>query len=320
MEKTLRLIRNEVILNHILTGKNDSEISKIVNLGSESIRKIRLKNNIISPYLLSRNKIEDYPEDLVGKIIELNNSGLCRREIGIILNMKSHNIESILSKKKIYSCNKNTHNKSIEFTQNQKDMLVGLILGDGYISNKGFCSYLKIDHCLQQDDYSKFIFNNFNNIFKNILYSTRKKADKRTGKYYSSVSLQSLSTKQLREYRNLFYKNNKKIIPENIYDLITPAGLAHLFMDDGKAGTNGFYICTENFTKNENLLLIDSINKKFNLNLKISKQRKIYYRIYIPSKEKENFIELVKPFMIPSMYYKLNCWRKLSKPSINPVN
>jgi hypothetical protein len=41
-----------------------------------------------------------------------------------------------------------------------------------------------------------------------------------------------------------FYLNGVKIIPENIYDLLTPEALAHLIMGDGSAKSHGLILLT----------------------------------------------------------------------------
>lgn len=50
--------------------------------------------------------------------------------------------------------------------------------------------------------------------------------DKKTNKSYSSISFTTMQLPCFNEYRNLFYNLNVKIVPENIYDLLTPRGLA----------------------------------------------------------------------------------------------
>lgn len=309
MRKKLRLIRNELIISKILLGENDAQIARSVNLSTESVRQIRLLNNLKANVLGPKERIKTYDISIIEKIIELNSTGISRKEIGLLLNLNKSEVERILYKRNIYSKSIRTKNKSIELSQIQKDILIGLILGDGYISNKYSTSYLKIDHSLEQKEYAEDIFSKFSNIFKSLNYYTRKTVDKRNNKLYKSVVLQSLSIKELRVYRDLFYNENTKIIPNDIEELLTPIGLAYLFMDDGKSASYGFYICTDGFTKEENEFLVNCINRKFNLKLKISKTWINKYRIFIPSSEKEKFVNLIRPFIIPSMYYKLTYWK-----------
>jgi hypothetical protein len=49
----------------------------------------------------------------------------------------------------------------------------------------------------------------------------------------------------LTELHPLFYPSGVKIIPKNIYDLLTPVALAHLVMGDGSKERHGLIICTD---------------------------------------------------------------------------
>jgi hypothetical protein len=47
---------------------------------------------------------------------------------------------------------------------------------------------------------------------------------------------------------SLFYINKVKVIPENIYELLSPVALAHLIMGDGTASLYGLVLCTNSFS------------------------------------------------------------------------
>ena len=51
----------------------------------------------------------------------------------------------------------------------------------------------------------------------------------------------------LNELYHLFYKKIK-IIPYNIYDLLTPIALAHWIMGDGAKRNKGLVLCTDSFS------------------------------------------------------------------------
>jgi hypothetical protein len=40
-------------------------------------------------------------------------------------------------------------------------------------------------------------------------------------------------------FREMFYMSNVKVVPNNIYDLLTPKGLAFWIMDDGSRQGDG---------------------------------------------------------------------------------
>jgi len=113
----------------------------------------------------------------------------------------------------------------------------------------------------------------------------------------------------LNEYHSLFYKEQKKVIPLNIQDLLTARGLAHLIMGDGFLYQGIVMLCTESFTKEEQELLINALHENFGikatLNKRINSSGVQSYRIRISKKSMDKLTVLVKPYFIPEMLYKL---------------
>jgi len=59
-------------------------------------------------------------------------------------------------------------------------------------------------------------------------------------------------------------------------DLLTPIVLAYWFMDDGYRVDNGFYVCTESFTMDDQLLLVKALIDKFGLSASLHKYGNSY--------------------------------------------
>jgi hypothetical protein len=106
---------------------------------------------------------------------------------------------------------------------------------------------------------------------------------------------------------SLFYENRIKIIPSNIEELLTPVVLAYWIMGDGSWTGSGLKLCTNNFSKEEVILLINSLNNKFSINssINVGNLKKSQYTIYIPSKDISNIKSLVLPYILPSFLKKL---------------
>jgi hypothetical protein len=82
-------------------------------------------------------------------------------------------------------------------------------------------------------------------------------------------------------------------------------------MDDGTADRSGFIIHTNNFKLSEVENLIQVLKSKFNLDCtiqsRLSKSTNLsQYYIYIRSNSVDNFVNLIKPYIVPTMEYKLN--------------
>lgn len=145
----------------------------------------------------------------------------------------------------------------------QKEVLIGVLLGDAYLSRP------KPSHN------TKLVFDQSNSLHKEYLLHlydvfepltnmkpkiTNRKADPRTGKIYNSIKFSTLSLPCLNYYYELFYPNGKKIIPNNIEELLTARSLAYLIMDDGGKSYYGQTIIhTRSYTKLEVELLQKAI-------------------------------------------------------------
>ena len=68
----------------------------------------------------------------------------------------------------------------------------------------------------------------------------------------------------------MFYKNNVKIVPENIYDLLDDQGLAFWIMDDGSLQNKGLHLNTYAFSERDINLLMEVLTNKFKLKCSIA--------------------------------------------------
>ena len=103
----------------------------------------------------------------------------------------------------------------------------------------------------------------------------------------------------------MFYVSNIKIVPNNIYELLTPRGLAFWIMDDGGRHGSGLHISVYAFTNEDVDKLIFTLQDKFNLKCSIHYNRKNKPCIYIFKEYMDNLVKLVKPYFINDMLYKL---------------
>ena len=82
-------------------------------------------------------------------------------------------------------------------------------------------------------------------------------------------------------------------------------------MDDGSFNKSKAYLilCTDSYSREEVLHLIDILKNKFNLSAALvsikKKNKNFYYRVRVNKSSMPHLIELVKPYIIPSMVYKL---------------
>ena len=205
------------------------------------------------------------------------------------------------------------HNKdyknNLKLSSFLKEALIGLILGDIYISKTGRSKNARLVFDQSKElhsDYIYYLYNLFEPFVGTEPKSTNRKADKRTGKVYNSLVFKTFSLPCFTEYYSIFYPNGKKIIPLNIEEYFTEVSLAFWIMDDGyKDFYGGLTLCTDSYTKEEVQLLTLVLKNNFQISSKLSKRSTDQWRIRISKKELHKVRELVSKYIHPAMEYKI---------------
>ena len=213
--------------------------------------------------------------------------------------------------KRYYSTDKlsKKYKEEYELTPEQKETIVGVILGDGSLQklNERSNTRLKIDNAYP--DQEEFV-NRLREIFDPITNMKPKvliRNDKRSNKTTQSLFFWTLTLPCLNYYYNLFYKDIIKLIPNNIGELLTEKGLAFWIMGDGmyRKDRGGVVICTDSFTLQGTELLVNVLVNKYGLSASIQIHRENVYRIYIHKKSIDTLKDLIKPFFVPCLKYKI---------------
>lgn len=109
------------------------------------------------------------------------------------------------------------------------------------------------------------------------------------------------------ELHTLFYSGTtkEKVVPIDIYNLLTPAALAHWIMGDGVVQRHGLLLCTDSYSIEDIVRLINVMIIKYRLECTLRYHTPTQPRIYIREKSMPLLQRIVKPHMHNSMYYKL---------------
>lgn len=191
--------------------------------------------------------------------------------------------------------------KKLKLSDYQKQVIIGCILGDGCLSeNWSKTNFrLQITQSINQKDYVFWKYS----ILRNLILSEPR--------YYfrnQSLTIRTISHKELTELRNIFYIQNKKIIPANIAKMLSPLILAVWFMDDGNVFKtqnyiHGYNLNTQSFTKQENQTIVNALKDNYDIECNIQKNNG-YVRIFIRAQSRKKFVSLIEKYVIPSMRYK----------------
>ncbi len=193
--------------------------------------------------------------------------------------------------------------RKTKLTDKQISVIVGTLLGDGYLDKTTMGYSLRLHHGKSQEEYVLWKYN----ILKNIVNSQPKtyKTRENTIKMY----FRTVSHPYFLSLRKLFYRNGKKIFPgkflEKIFD---PLILATWLMDDGtnELGTSKCVkINSQSFSHKEHETICGVLKKKFDLDANVNKDRQ-YFRIRFYQRSMPRLIKIVRPYILPSMLYKFS--------------
>lgn len=259
-------------------------------------RSMKLKSNkipITKKYFISKEVLYDL----------VYNKKLSDKEIANIYNFKNYQTINYIRKSYNFIFTNRNMNPYIELTKIQKELIFGCTLGDGYIKkdkkDKNACFIM--NHGIKQDAYIHYKFNFLDNIKQYDKTNTRKTPDK-FGVYRTSVLCTTKTNESINEFHEMFYKNGKKIIPvQFLEEYYTPFAMAIHFCDDGSYSGGNCCISACAFKKEELIIFCDFLYKKYNLLTTIDK----YHRIRIKASSINTFINLIKPYIIKEMEYKL---------------
>ncbi len=210
--------------------------------------------------------------------------------VGNLENMYSREIES--------------YKQGLKLNKRQREIIIGLLLGDGHLetANDGRTYRLKVDHCLEQSSYTWWLYHQFEDWVRSKPKIRHKKANS------DMIGFTTYSHEAFRFYAHQFYCGKERRVPPLIKKLITPQALAIWFMDDGSLKSNrhaSVIIHSVAFCERDLNLLQEALYEKFGIETTLHKQKQRYWRIYVPSRSIKRFRNVVEPYIIPEMKYKL---------------
>jgi len=217
--------------------------------------------------------------------------------------------------------------KRTDFSDFQKSILIGSILGDGHLEKRSHLknASFREEHAIDQVEWLKWKHSNLKpfttaNMWIRDRGTKALMPDGKGGKkYYNIQNVCAMSTgvhPYLTKLHNLFYKDRVKILPNSFitdnFDLIS---LAVLIGDDGYHNKERNYIvlCLESFSYTEILLLekcINNLGVKFTSVIKHSKSP-VSYRLYL------NNVSINKELLTNSINILPKCMHHKVSPVLN---
>lgn len=197
--------------------------------------------------------------------------------------------------------------------EKQWEASIGLLLGDASLQtqNNGKTYRMKFEWSDKTKPYLDFVYDLFDEWVLSKPHKKSRVSPK--GNLVINWGFQTISHEAFNPLAKLFINtNNKKGISESlIMNHLTDRGLAFWFMDDGgkldynkNSKNKSIVLNTQSFTEKEVERLSLELKTKFNFEIEIraNKGKKV---IVIKNDSYLLFSELVNPYIIPEMRYKL---------------
>lgn len=195
---------------------------------------------------------------------------------------------------------------TISPSQIQREIIIGTILGDWSLEFNGYIgTRLQIKQSLKYKDYVFWLFRKL----RNLCNSGPKQRKDNHQWYFSTRAL-----KELTSLHKLFYKKRRKIIPENISELlISPLTVAVWYMDDGSLDFRpkdhyAFVLNTDSFLLRKAKILSKVIQRNFGIKTSVHNslcRGKRYPKIYIGAEGRDKFLFLIKPYILICFSHKI---------------
>jgi hypothetical protein len=196
------------------------------------------------------------------------------------------------------------------FPSHQFDVIIGSLLGDARLECRSIglrnpiTARMRVHHGEKQKAYVFWKYE----VLKNLVLQAPQESSWNNPKRNLHEVSWYFHTKSLRDLGILhgaFYKHSKKILPENIFELLTPRMMAVWFMDDGSNTGEGFTLSTHSFSFEEQLRICQYLELRYEIHATIVKDR-TKFKIGIGKRSKNRFANIVSPFVIPPMIYKID--------------
>lgn len=213
----------------------------------------------------------------------------------------------------------------MKFTEIDKAIVIGLLLGDGYINDKG---RIEIEHCIKQKDYciykAKLLHSVCGGKDINVHEYQRTRSTLRDGRQWKSNTFTTVSFKKWSKhfiyFRNLLYRNGRKEITQEVLNLLSPLSIALWWLDDGSLvrkrqrdgnlGSYGLMLYTY-LPKEQNELIqkyfLERYGVKWNV-VPANIHKDNQYMLRCGQTEGRKFLNIIRNIVlekVPSMQYKV---------------
>jgi hypothetical protein len=205
------------------------------------------------------------------------------------------------------------YKETLKLNSIQREILIGTLLGDASMPKKNknklgfFNPYVKFEQKIALVEYVEHLYS----VFSEWVGTKPAIRNIDLGKltFRQSVWFKTYSHPSFLFYYQQFYGsfNEKKTIPLSFIKSLTPRSLAYWYMDDGsfnrRDGTCSLHTQGFGYSELNDTMII--LAAKYNLLLSLHKDGN-KWKLYVKRESTDVFLTLIKPYILPCFYYKIN--------------
>lgn len=201
--------------------------------------------------------------------------------------------------------------QNITLTSEQRQLVIGSLLGDGTmrIGEGARNANFKTEQGLEQRAYVLWKYRILEPLVftePKLSYRYRENGDAYPKSWWFRTVRHPLLTEiYMRFYEREGYRTGRKRVPHDISSDLDPLALAVWIMDDGSYSQGVIDISTYCFTLAEIGVLQKGLKDRFGVEIKYHNDRDKGYRMYCNKRETLKLIEIIEPYIIPSLKYKI---------------
>lgn len=189
-------------------------------------------------------------------------------------------------------------------------LIIGSLMGDARLECRSksirakHTARLRIHQSDKQKDYVFWKYENLKDLVLKGPRFTKVWHDSKRNKDHYSWYFHTQSTETLGLIQKLFYRDGIKIVPKDLLEMLNSFGLAVWYMDDGSNNRSNITLNTHCFSTEEQRMAQNFLRSKFGVKTTLVKDRS-KMKIAIGSYECQKFMDIVSPYIIKSMAYKI---------------
>lgn len=189
----------------------------------------------------------------------------------------------------------------------QEEILHGVLLGDAHLewSPRSRNPRIEFEQSAAHKDYLFHLFDVFRAFVEAEPRSRVQQCS--SGVICESFCFHTVSHPCFRFFAQQYLRGNCKVVPKLIHRWLSPRCFAYWFMDDGSIKSKeskGVLLNTQAFSKSEVERLSNEVQHRLGLQTTLRPQSE-GFQIYISGKSYERLVELLDPWVIESLRYKI---------------